>query len=510
MLKYLKKYVTPIVSIMLLAVTVISGIYVGGVFYSVGSVEKRIEQSERMPEFTLSKDGKNVVVIMLDRAMGEYLPYIFNEMPELCRMYSGFSAYTNVASFGGNTNFSTPSLFGGYEYTPWEINKRTEESLKDKHNEALLVLPTLFGKNGYKCSIIDPPYANYEETPDISIYDGVENTDAYLLDGRYAVIDAEADTWELFKKSNLRNFFCYGIFKSSPVLFRNVLYDSGRYFRSDASETGESSFGTALLKQTRYDASHSDGISKSFSDRYRDLTHLEDMTRITEGGQNTYMTLTNNMTHDPNLLKEPEYVPSVKVDNEEYDKAHKDRFTYEGVTLRMNSGWQMAHYHTNVLAYRTIGEWLEFLKSEGVYDNTRIILVSDHGYYLWHRFYDTELSKADVDIDNYKPILLVKDFGAKGDLVLNDEFMTLADVPSIALDGLIEDPENPFTHKKIDTSGKDGDAIYVFNSEQYFSIRKNNGNTFIPDRWIRLSNKNVNDPENWTIVAENATYPVEN
>ena len=37
-----------------------------------------------------------------------------------------------------------PALFGGYEYTPEESNRRSDMSLVEKHNEALRVLPTLF------------------------------------------------------------------------------------------------------------------------------------------------------------------------------------------------------------------------------------------------------------------------------------------------------------------------------------------------------------------------------
>ena len=83
---------------------------------------------------------------MLDRAMGEYLPYIFNEKPELKEKFAGFTVYTNVISFGGYTNFGVPALFGGYEYTPLEMNKRSDELLVSKHNEALKVMPVLFNR----------------------------------------------------------------------------------------------------------------------------------------------------------------------------------------------------------------------------------------------------------------------------------------------------------------------------------------------------------------------------
>ncbi len=71
--------------------------------------------SADFPSFELSKNGKNVVVIMLDRAMGEYVPYLLNEKPELKEMFDGFTYYDNTISYGVATNFGTPALFGGYE-----------------------------------------------------------------------------------------------------------------------------------------------------------------------------------------------------------------------------------------------------------------------------------------------------------------------------------------------------------------------------------------------------------
>ena len=108
------------------------------------------DNKEQTPHFSLSKSGKNVVVIMLDRAMGAYIPYIFNEKPELKEQFSGFTYYSNAVSFGMSTNIAIPALLGGYEYTPFELNKRDSETLVSKHNEALKVMPVLFDQNGYE------------------------------------------------------------------------------------------------------------------------------------------------------------------------------------------------------------------------------------------------------------------------------------------------------------------------------------------------------------------------
>ena len=95
------------------------------------------------PQCELSKDGQNVVVIMLDRAIGEYVPYILNEKPELVEKFDGFTYYSNTISFGKSTIFGVPPLMGGYEYTPVEMNKADTRPLVEKHNEALKVMPVL-------------------------------------------------------------------------------------------------------------------------------------------------------------------------------------------------------------------------------------------------------------------------------------------------------------------------------------------------------------------------------
>lgn len=66
---------------------------------------------------------------MLDRAVGEFLPYIFNKKPELQAQFDGFTAYMDVVSTGSLTNMGTPALMGGYEYTVDQINLRKDEKL---------------------------------------------------------------------------------------------------------------------------------------------------------------------------------------------------------------------------------------------------------------------------------------------------------------------------------------------------------------------------------------------
>ena len=132
------------------------------------------------PLAALSKNGPNVIVIMLDRAVGGYYPYIFNEKPELQEAFDGFTLYPNTVSYANGTAVGAVSIFGGYEYNPVGMNRRPEVTLLEKQNEALCMMPRLFSGKGYDVTVFDPPYAGFEEIPDLSIYDEYPEIDAYV------------------------------------------------------------------------------------------------------------------------------------------------------------------------------------------------------------------------------------------------------------------------------------------------------------------------------------------
>ena len=98
---------------------------------------------------------KNVVIIMLDRAIGYYVPFFMEERPELQQQFDGFTFYSNTLSFGPMTNTALPAVYGGYEYTPALTNQRTDKLLVEKHNEALLMMPILFSGEDYEVTVRD-------------------------------------------------------------------------------------------------------------------------------------------------------------------------------------------------------------------------------------------------------------------------------------------------------------------------------------------------------------------
>lgn len=480
------KHVPELLVISAVAMIGMSAVNMVGIRGSVAQIQTNIDAAkEDTPHFTLSKTGKNVVVLMLDRALSDDVPYIFNEKPELQEKFSGFTYYPNTISFGPCTNIGSPALFGGYEYTPLEMNKRSSESLCDKHDEALRVMPVLFDENGYDVTVCDPTYAGYQWIPDLSIYDDHPDISTYITSGAFTATETRRQS---ITSSN-RNFFLYSLMKIVPLCLQSSIYNGGDYNYADgAYRTGGP-----------YTSS---GLNPAFMEAYSVLENLNAMTKVGEEENGSFLMMTNNSTHDVMLLQEPEYTPSGNTDNTSYEAKNGDRFTLDGQTLHVETDQQAAHYQCNMAAMLRLADWFDYLRANGVYDNTKIILVADHGFPL--NQVDSLILADGFDTQGYHPLLMVKDFGAEG-FTTSDEFMTNADVASIAADGSIDNPTNPFTGKVIDSREKTSHEQYIFSSNAWHTD-ENNGNQFLPGDWYSVQgDMRVNS--NWKALAKSATSP---
>ena len=481
------KAVTTVLLTAVIALGSMSGMNLLKIDASLENLEQLADvRNQSAPHFELSKTGKNVVVIMLDRAMGAYVPYLMEEKPQLQEQFDGFTYYSNTISFGGYTNFGTPALFGGYEYTPVEMNKRDKEPLVEKQNEALKVMPVIFSEEGYNVTVCDPTYANYQWISDLSIYRDYPGINTYITDGRFGDIQQKQ-----VKIQNLhRNFFCFSIMKTMPLFAQPAIYNAGVYNQVDS-----------LAKQVRFNTAMAKGLDAAFMDSFGVLQNLPELTRITDGEENTFLLMSNDTTHESMLLQAPDYLPAETVDNREYDAAHTDRFTVGGRTIRMEDGIQMSQYHLGMAAFIQLGNWFDYLKENGVYDNTRIILVSDHGrdLYQLEELVVTDDMGALRDVAHYFPLLMVKDFGSSG-FTTSVEFMTNADVPVLAMDQLIRDPVNPFTGKPVTNEEKYAHEQIIIVSEDW-NTQTNNGNTFLPAAWASVK-ENIWNKDNWSFHKE--------
>ena len=441
---------------------------------TLGGMENYLKENITVQaEIPLTRTGQNVIVLMMDRSVNAYIPYLFQEKPELEEQFAGFTYYPNTVSMGTSTNTGSTALFGGYEYSPYEMNLRPDELLKDKHDEGLKVLPVLFSENGFTSSVYDPPYAGYTWIPDLSIYDDYPEINAYHTIGKF---DPEIKA----ERKNLlqRNFFYYSVFKVTPIAFQKMIYDKGNY--NNMADTVRD-------------------YTQEFIDNYTVLTNLPNITQISDDDKPTFMIMENKTMHEPCELQLPEYIPVAHVNNGTYDKDHADRFIYEGHEMLVDTDWRRIHYYAAMAAMQELGKWFDYLRENGVYDNSRIIIVSDHGYGLGQ--FDYMFTEENFDTEWFDPILMVKEFGST-EYTVSDQFMTNADVPILAMDGLIDNPINPFTGKVIDGHEKESDLI-LFHSTRW-GVNDNNGYVFKDDeknRWFRLTGDRT-DMKNWVLIED--------
>lgn len=474
-IKKFKKVVSTVLAIAVLALGGMSVIHMNTIRTDIDNISAEALESGEIPNFDLSTTGKNVVVIMLDRAMGEYVPYIFNEKPELKEQFAGFTYYSNTMSFGATTNFAVPALLGGYEYTPVEMNKRDSEKLVDKHNEALKVMPVLFQNNGFDVTVCDPTYANYEWIPDLSVFDEYENIDAYITKGQFG----DKSYKDALIANNHRNFFCFGIMKTMPLVIQNTIYDNGNYRKmSTTSKNGFSGDWTEFLQT------------------YYVLENMSGMTKVKNEQKNTFLYISNDTTHQPKLLQTPDYIPAVNIDNSAYDAKNASNFDINGNKLDMSKEVQITHYHVNMATFIQLGKWFDYLRENNVYDNTRIIIAADHGRGL-QQIDDLIMKDANgknTDTAVFFPLFMVKDFNST-EFTTSTEFMTNADTPTLAFKDLIDNPVNPFTGKPINSDEKTAHKQYMIISD-IWQTSINNGQVFLPANWCSVED-NIWDKDNW-------------
>ena len=434
------------------------------------------QQADREKFIRLDRDGENVIVLMLDRSCGCFMPFIFEEKPELKEQFAGFVFYSNTLSYGNSTHNGSPALFGGYEYTPVNMCERKDETLLKKTNEALRLMPRIFLENGYEVTVCDPPTPNSPWIPDLSIYDDLEIR-TYVTEGAYQGSFEDESTEGIEERNRVRerNLFCYSIFRSSPLLLHRKLYEGGNYNRTE--------------KETE------DYI---FYNKYQVLESFPDMTTIQAEGRNRFLMITNNLTHQPQILQEPDYIPAENVDNTQYDLEHPSRFSADGREMQLSSDTQVKHYHVNMAAMILIGRWLDSLRESGVYDNTRIILVADHGI----TFDDPDMASEEtgLNIGTYNPLLMVKDFNCRDPFTFSDEFMTNADTPALAFDGLIDNPVNPATGVPVRNGDKQAEEQVVCSCRGNYESSEE---TVFPNAtYYVLKNRNIMDLANWSVQGK--------
>ncbi|MBO4640664.1 MAG: YidC/Oxa1 family membrane protein insertase [Treponema sp.] len=462
------KWLSAICSVLIIAftgITVVHSFTISKSYKQLKELKKNNTQvssdTSITPIFNLSKTNENVFIIMLDRAVNGFVPYIFEESPDLFEKYDGFTYYPNTVSYADHTLIGAPPMYGGYDYTPYEMNERSDESLVSKHNESITALASIFNNEGFSVTLTDMSWANYSWIPDTRIYNDYPYinvqptirvyTDVWLK--RHPEASSTTARSDLLK----RNFIWFSFLKVMPLYFRDSIYNDGFWWNTN---------------QTL-------GNLQDVVNNYAVLDFLPELTSF-DSDKPSFTYLVNELTHEPNYLQAPDYIPLSEV-------------TDKGSGIFAED----VHYHANAGALKRLGEFFEYLKENDIYDNTKIIITADHGAPL-DNYISPDQGKANLPfrIEAYNPILLVKDFNSHGSLKTDNSFMTNADTPSLALKDIDDEAINPFTGNRINRP-EEKEKVYVPYVDTW-SPDAHNKNTFkIPgDNWFSVHD-NIFDPDNW-------------
>lgn len=183
--------------------------------------------------------------------------------------------------------------------------------------------------------------------------------------------------------------------------------------------------------------------------QWAELDALPQLTEVVE--ESSYNIVTNILPHEPYFLNEnciPSQQPLELPDSEVRARGYSSLFSLQ-------------HANAARCTMELVANYMDHLREQGVYDSTKIVVVSDHGI-VGKVLDNSSRAVAGGTQDSFfvrtRSLLLVKERNAQGPLSISEEFRPNADVPAIVceeiggcinpyLEGrpaLVVDHDNPF------------------------------------------------------------------
>ncbi|MGP1561793.1 MAG: sulfatase-like hydrolase/transferase [Helicobacteraceae bacterium] len=387
---------------------------------------------------------KNVLVFFLDAFRSDDIEDILNSQKDVLKEYTGFTWYPNTLSSGACTADSIGAVLGGHYYSVHNIQMRGGIP-QDEVNRAYEVLPRAFNKAGYEVSFFEPQFLTKKPENVYTYYANPKYDETYTL-----------NTKDLTSSIETKMLYAVSLFKALPLFAKSPMYADGTWL-------GLLSRGQKNISDTLYKSGHW-GFLKL-------LTSTPGFTNK----QKTLKYLQFQIPHPPNTM----------TNSGDYD------------TVR-SSG-----YIESIIALKKIAELLQKLKAQGIYDKTKIILMSDHGWRKsTHNRIDVRFSQLipsgfdeRIVTGRVNPLLMVKDFNEQGALKRSDLFMSNADVPSIVCstldDGCGIRDTDPTKTARLGANRKliISSSSVSYSQDKHYPVRDEwevTGNIFELKNWKRL------------------------
>ena len=476
-IRYLKYFFT--IAVISLSILSLSE---AATFYKMANKEyAAVTDQELDTKFFFSKE-KNVLIIMMDRLIGGYMSQIFEMFPEIKETLDGFVWHPYSLSSGSDTISSEPSIMGGWDYHTDHVNKtRTDVPLLEKIDESFRVLPYNFSKVGFQSSI----YARPRYRKPSNKY--IENTPMENLIGKYTEIWFKENNRSIEKNDSVSKLAMFGLFRSAPPFLRKLIYDDGKWLL----------YGLDKKQKIKWDEffvtfrETNKLLKRNFFNNYSTLDYLPEISEVSDEIPPQYYYFSNKLSHEPWLTKND---LSISFDGKlKYPVEIYRKF---GKSLKATR-----HLYTDAVTLKLLGEWFKWMKDNGVYDNTRIIIISDHGKNIYSPGFKKQRlpgSKKKSSPVYWNNTFMVKDFNSHGKLRKDSTFMTTCDVPYTAIKGLVNG-ENPYTGNPI-VEKKNKFPFVV--SRTKWRTKEQKKYKFSVMEAFKVTDKNIFNLSNWKRVDD--------
>ena len=180
-------------------------------------------------------------------------------------------------------------------------------------------------------------------------------------------------------------------------------------------------------------------------------------------------------------------------------RTDSDGRVVNGRAIRMGEAWKNNNFAAAAASYRLVGQWLDTLRALGVYDNTRIILASDHGMTLGGLIDGTQLENGD-SIEALNCLLMVKDFGSNEPFRSSEEFHMNADVPALATQGILDGAADPFTGDPLADSDETDSVTVTYVYDVQLDRSEKSFDTSLGHLWS-VKKGDIYELDNWQQLA---------
>ena len=401
-----------------------------------------------------SKDGKNVVLIVADMFSGGYMERILAEYPEYKDKLSGFTWHRNMLAAATETATSMPSIFAGEEYLPLAMNSMPGSG-DEKVNKAADTLFRQAEKQGYKVSVVGGSSAYLGG----ATLEGTANSELEPYQQYWEKVrDIKSDSARKVNQGHLLTMLT--IFQGAPYFLKPVIYNDGGWLIFSR---------VALFWYVR-------------SHVFSEYSFLDLLPEISNGQsqQNTFKYFHSCFTHIPYGIGEDGNL--VDFNSQYPDQVHKSFIFGESA------------YYTARKFISLMVAYTDWLKDAGLYDNTTIIIASDHG-----NDYSENNPLAPEGIESVLPrdtfnrlnsLFMVKPAGASGAIRVDDTFASNGDINAVLQNAL--GLENTYTGSNV--------HVGVSPRADFVSSRSNFRTDGVAKYTIYKVTDSITDPKNWQVT----------